>query len=174
VKRYIKALEGIALKGRMMPEQIWDEPDRPDLEMYFGQPTGSAMPLMWAHAEYIKLLRSVHDGKVFDFLPAVAERYLYGKGRKDLEIWKHNRRVRTVTVGKTIRVQASSPFLLHWTLDEWKSVRDTEAASTVVDIYYADIQISRQQKSRCALSTGGRRAFGGRDFLVRVTEAVGP
>ena len=33
------------------------------------------MPLMLAHAEYIKLLRSTHDGQVFDRIPAVAERY---------------------------------------------------------------------------------------------------
>ncbi len=30
---------------------------------------GSAMPLMWAHAEYIKLLRSTADGKVYDTVP---------------------------------------------------------------------------------------------------------
>jgi hypothetical protein len=34
------------------------------------------MPLMWAHAEYIKLLRSTADGKVYDAIPEVAERYL--------------------------------------------------------------------------------------------------
>jgi len=31
--------------------------------------------LMWAHADYIKLLRSVHDKQVFDFIPEVARRY---------------------------------------------------------------------------------------------------
>ena len=44
--------------------------------MRLGEPTGSAMPLMWAHAEYVKLLRSAADGKVFDQIPEVAERYL--------------------------------------------------------------------------------------------------
>ena len=44
--------------------------------MFLGRPTGSAMPLMWAHAEYIKLLRSVSDGHVFDLIPEVASRYL--------------------------------------------------------------------------------------------------
>lgn len=66
VKDYIKALEGFASKGGMLPEQIWDEPDRPAWGMYLGRPTGSAMPLIWAHAEYVKLLRSVHEGVVFD------------------------------------------------------------------------------------------------------------
>jgi glucoamylase len=43
--------------------------------MYRGRPTGSAMPLMWAHADYIKLLRSVREGKVFDLIAEVAKRY---------------------------------------------------------------------------------------------------
>ena len=55
----------------MLPEQIWDEADRPEWGMYFGRPAGAAMPLMWAHAEYIKLLRSVQDGAVFDRLSPV-------------------------------------------------------------------------------------------------------
>ena len=51
---------------------------------------------MWAHAEYIKLLRSAADGQVFDRIPIVAERYLNSRGRKDLEIWKPMRRVRAM------------------------------------------------------------------------------
>lgn len=175
VKWHIKALEGFASKGGMLPEQIWDEKDRPEWGMYLGHPTGSAMPLMWAHAEYIKLLRSVHGGKVFDFLPAVAERYLKGKGRKDLEVWKFNRRVRVVTGGKTLRVQAPAPFLLHWTLDEWKTVKDTEASSTAVGIHYADIHIPKRQKAPARFTfywpIGDR--WEGRDFSVNVREAGG-
>ena len=64
---------------------------------YLGRPTGSAMPLMWAHAEYIKLLRSVADGRVFDLIPEVAERYLSGRNtRHRFEVWKHNRQVSSI------------------------------------------------------------------------------
>jgi glucoamylase len=48
----------------------------PGKYMFLGRPTGSAMPLMWAHAEYVKLLRSASDGQVFDLIPEVASRYL--------------------------------------------------------------------------------------------------
>ena len=41
----------------------------------FGGATGSAIPLMWAHSEYVKLLRSVVDKRVFDLIEPVAERY---------------------------------------------------------------------------------------------------
>ena len=50
--------------------------------MWLGKPTGSAMPLMWAHAEYVKLLRSAMDGKVYDYIPEVAKRYLGNRGKR--------------------------------------------------------------------------------------------
>jgi len=147
VSCYIRAMEQFASSGGMLPEQIWDEEDRPEWGMYRGRPTGAAMPLMWAHAEYIKLLRSMHDDAVFDRLPPVAARYLHGKGRKDLEVWKLNRQVGTMTAGKTLRILAHAPFRLHWTVDEWKGANDTEAAATGVEIYFVDLRIHKHQRA---------------------------
>ena len=59
VTPFIRALEGFASATGLLPEQVWDEQDRPEIFMALGRPTGSAMPLMWAHAEYVKLLKSV-------------------------------------------------------------------------------------------------------------------
>ena len=58
------------------------------------------MPLVWAHAEYLTLLRSVADGQVYDFIPEVAERYQTRRDCRKLEIWKVNRHVRRVTAGR--------------------------------------------------------------------------
>ena len=58
-------------KGGLLPEQVWDSAAIPERGLYPGQPSGSAMPLVWAHAEYVRLLRSRRDGRVFD-RPAVA------------------------------------------------------------------------------------------------------
>jgi glucoamylase len=66
---YIRALELFASEGGMIPEQIWDAPSLDG--MVFGRPTGAAMPLVWAHAEYLKLLRSAVDGRVFRSSKAV-------------------------------------------------------------------------------------------------------
>lgn len=145
VTAYIHAMEGFASIGGMLPEQISDEADRPDFGIFVGRPVGSAMPLMWAHAEYIKLLRSVADGQVFDLIPAVAERYLRRRGRKDLEIWKPIRRVRHVRRGQTLRIQAPASFLLHWTADEWQTFHDTSSSPTGLDIYFADLPIDRER-----------------------------
>jgi glucoamylase len=126
---YIRAMEGLASKTGLLPEQSWDQADRPQIYMWLGQPTGSAMPLMWAHAEYVKLLRSTADGKVYDAIPEVAQRYQGKRGkRKQLEVWKFNRRVRFMRAGETLRVQAEAAFTLHWSGDNWKSVQDTQSA----------------------------------------------
>jgi glucoamylase len=147
VKTLIRAMEGFASKGGMLPEQVWDEADRPELGLYLGKPAGAAMPLVWAHAEYMKLLRSVWDEAVFDRIPAVAERYLKRKGRKDLEIWKFNRRVRSAAAGDTLRIQAAASFRLRWTLDEWATPKDGVSMTTAVGVHYMDIRLPETQRA---------------------------
>ncbi|MDQ6913284.1 MAG: glycoside hydrolase family 15 protein, partial [Verrucomicrobiota bacterium] len=78
-RRLLKAMEAFTSDGGMIPEQIWDRDDIPERDLFFGHPSGSGMPLVWAHAEYIKLVRSIRDGKVFDMPPATAKRYLSDK-----------------------------------------------------------------------------------------------
>ncbi len=136
--RYLRAMENFAIATRLLPEQIWDGPDNPDAHLYFGKPTGAAMPLMWAHAEYIKLLRSVADGCVCDLIPEVADRYLNHRGRKDLRVWKHNRQVQSVLAGGVLRIQAENPFVLHWSNDEWRSPQDTASQTTASGIHFAE------------------------------------
>ncbi|MEZ4598039.1 MAG: hypothetical protein R3C32_15225 [Chloroflexota bacterium] len=47
----------------MLPEQVWDSADIiPSHRLRLGHASGSAMPLVWAHAEYIKLACSIATG----------------------------------------------------------------------------------------------------------------
>lgn len=86
VQNFLRALEKFASPTGMLTEQVWDSQDALEAHMCLGRPTGAAMPLMWAHAEYIKLLRSKHDGQVFDLIPEVAERYRKSRSCGRLEI----------------------------------------------------------------------------------------
>jgi glucoamylase len=145
---YIRALERFASRTGMLPEQVWDKPDRPHLHLFLGGPTGAAMPLAWAHAEYLKLLRSAYDGTVFDRIPAVAERYLDDSKRyKLLEIWKPNRQPRTVKKGYTLRVQTHEPFRLNWTGDGWRTDRVVPSIPMALGIEFADILVPEDQQS---------------------------
>lgn len=69
-------LERLANDGGFLPEQIWDGPPDPAHDLKPGAGTGSATPLAWAHAEYIKLLRSIADERVFDLVTPVCRRYV--------------------------------------------------------------------------------------------------
>lgn len=141
---YLRAMEKFATATRLLPEQIWNGAENREARLFFGMPTGSAMPLMWAHAEYIKLLRSAADGVVFDLIPEVAERYrgrreLGAPGCKRLEVWKHNRQIQSAPAGWVVRVQAEHPFMLHWSADGWKQPVDSGSESTAIGFHYVDI-----------------------------------
>jgi glucoamylase len=170
VRPYVHAMERFASATGLLPEQVWDQPDVPSKLMHLGQPTGSAMPLMWAHAEYIKLLRSTRDGKVFDLIPEVASHFRTGRRRAKLEVWKLNRQVGTIAPGLTLRVVNQNRFLLHWSLDGWTTCIDTEAKAAVIGLHYVDIAIPKSQRAPvkftfCWLE---ENRWEGRDFEVAI------
>jgi glucoamylase len=73
--RYVKAMELFANDGLLIPEQVWDGIGPNPHGYARGEGTDSATPLAWSHAEYVKLLRSVSDGQVWDTYAPVAARY---------------------------------------------------------------------------------------------------
>jgi glucoamylase len=163
-------MENFATPTKMLPEQVWDAPDIPHLRLYFGKPTGAAMPLMWAHAEYIRLLRSVNDGRVFDLIPEVAERYVNRRGRQDLDIWKFSRQIKHVKPGTTLRIQAPKPFMLHWSADEWRTVHDTRSDPNAIQANFVDIKIPQDARAplRFTFRWTGDGSWEGKDHAVNV------
>ena len=58
----LRALESFACRAGLLPEQVWDEADRPEQGLHSGRSTGAMMPLMWAHAEAgVHLVESLED-----------------------------------------------------------------------------------------------------------------
>ena len=49
---YLRTLESFAVGIGLIPEQIWDQPNKPEMLLRCGGPTDAALPLVWAHAEY--------------------------------------------------------------------------------------------------------------------------
>jgi glucoamylase len=151
----IAAYERFATVGQMMPEQVWDEPNRPGAGLQLGQPAGSAVPLVWAHAEYLKLLRSAVDGKVFDRIEPVYARYCDPQGRKDLcrnvEIYTMRRPVQKIAVGQTLRILDATKFDVIWSIDGWKTTNTTSAHNIGSAGYSADIA-TPPSKTNSALS----------------------
>jgi glucoamylase len=138
-KRLRRTLESFANEGGFISEQVWDQPDIPERELYFGHPSGSAMPLVWAHAEYLKLQRSLRDGRVFDLPPQTVQRYLVEKDVCPRMVWRFNHKIRTMPSGKMLRVETSDPALIHWSDDDWQTSNDVKTSDTGLGIHYADL-----------------------------------
>jgi glucoamylase len=129
------------------------------------------MPLMWAHAEYIKLLRSAFDERVYDLVPEAARRYLGARRAcRPLEIWKPNRQVRAIERGRILRVQAPDPFRLRWTRDEWQSYEDKGSTQTAVGVSFVDIAIPAAQEPpiRFTFFWTATGSWAGHDYAVGV------
>jgi glucoamylase len=113
----------------------------------------------------------VADGRVFDLIPEVAERYLSGRNPRHLfEVWKHNRQVRRIRKGHTLRIQVDAAFRLHWTRDEWHTAEDIPSSGTALGIEFVDISIPPDQRApiRFTFFWTSKGSWEGRDYMVDV------
>jgi glucoamylase len=173
VEPYLRAMENFATSTRLLAEQLWDMPALPRRLLFYGKPTGAAMPLMWAHAEYIKLLRSAADGRVFDLIPEVADRYLQPRRRQPLELWKSNRQLRWVKPGVTLRIQGAAAFMLHWSRDQWLHFTDTRSDATSFGINFVDIRLGAGDRAPVTFTFKwlDEDRWEGKDYTVQIKES---
>jgi glucoamylase len=145
----IHTYERFATCGQMLPEQVWDEADLPNTSMRLGEPAGSAVPLVWAHAEYLKLLRSALDGKVFDLIDPVYERYCEPEGRsrtrRNLEIYSLRRPIQRIAAGDTLRILDENHFDLIWSDDGWQTTHTAASRSLGSAGFSADVATAPAQ-----------------------------
>jgi glucoamylase len=126
-------------QSRLLPEQVWDSADLPGLELFRGKPSGSACPLVWAHSEYIKLRRSIRDGRIFDQPPQTVKRYLVDKYKRQIFGWRFNNKTRAIPEGKSLRLVLLAPARVRWSVDGWKTSHDTGTRDTGLGIHTFDM-----------------------------------
>jgi len=173
----LAAISRFTNEGGLLPEQIWDAADIPERELSFGKASGSAMPLVWAHAEYVKLCRSLADGRVFDTPPQPVARYQVRKIESPYAPWRFNHKCRAIPAGKRLRIEVLQPALVHWSTDGWQTVVDAHTRDTGLGLHVADLAVE-------ALPAGTRVDFTfywslasrweGADFGVMVAPAEAP
>ena len=98
----------------LLPQQVWKVDDVPARELYNGRPTGSGMPLVWAHAEYVKLLRSLHENQIWDQVPQAVARYVHSRHPASFQIWSPEQRRAFVTAGKDLRLDLPGAAKVFW------------------------------------------------------------
>jgi glucoamylase len=132
-------MERFANDGGMLPEQVWDAPDIALHELFFGKPSGSAMPLVWAHAEYVKLARSLRDNRVFDLPPQTTERYVVNRVVSLRTLWHFNHKCRTINARETLRIETLAPAMIHWSGDGWNTTRDQHTQDSGLGAHFVDL-----------------------------------
>ena len=138
-ERLCRTMEAFANEGGLISEQVWDSPDVPEKELFFGRPSGSAMPLVWAHSEYVKLRRSLQEGRVFDTPPQTVERYQIEKKTSPYSLWRYNHKIRTIKAGRTLRIEVLQQAAIHWSADSWRTAQDIATRDTDLGMHVADL-----------------------------------
>jgi len=174
--RLLHTLESFASDGGLIPEQIWDQPDVARLELYQGRPSGSAMPLVWAHAEYIKLRRSLLERRVFDMPVQTARRYLEGHVPPALTIWRFNQKCTWLQRGTRLRLEVLVPATIHWSTDHWKHTHDINTRDSRLGMYVVDLptdQLPVGSSVQFTFYWRETQKWEGTDFAANVLEGVG-
>lgn len=139
VEPYLRAMSRMTSDGGMIPEQVWDAPDIPERNLFMGCPTGSAMPLVWAHAEFLKLLASVELGHSIDRPRPVWERYHGIVPVVPWRTWRFDQQGPTLPAGKILRLEVLSPAYARWTIDNWRTSQDGFTRDTGLGVHVIDL-----------------------------------
>jgi len=73
---YIDAMMHFANAGGMIPEQVWDRAEPTASRFSFGSGTGSATPLAWSMAQFIRLVVCSEEKKIVEQPSIVADHFL--------------------------------------------------------------------------------------------------
>jgi glucoamylase len=127
---YLETIWNCASVGGLLPEQVWDAAPIPERGLAPGRPSGSAMPLLWTHAEFLKLLIASEEGRPLEWLEAVAARYGGAEPQRATAWhWRDEVPVEHLEPGLALEVEARHPFTLHFGFDGWQQVQDRDASS---------------------------------------------
>ena len=173
---YLEAMRRMGSAAGMLPEQVWDAEAIPAHGLAPGRPSGSAMPLAWAHAEYVKLVRSIALGHAIDRPAAAWHRYHGVAPKATRATWRFTAPRLTMVAGRLLRLELFAPARVRCSLDGWRTWIDIDARDTGVGIWVADVPGSDR------LGPGGAVVFTmwwpeaehweGRDLRVSVAESV--
>ena len=172
---FLVSMTRMASSGGMLPEQIWDAAALPARALEPGRPTGAAMPLVWAHAEFLKLAASRALKRPFDRSVALWERYHGERPPLTRVFWCEPAPVVELPEGCLLTIALRNPGAVRWGLDGWQDVREQEMRATSLGLHLLDIDTPRLRAGHHVDFTWrcGQR-WVGRDFRVSVVARARP
>ena len=126
--RYLEAMACMTGVCGLIPEQVWDREPIPERELYPGKPTGSVMPLVWAHAEFLKLLVARERKRPLELLDTVWQRYKGKAPKASTWYWRGDVPFAALPPGRSLVIEDRQPFVLHVGFDGWQGVQDRASA----------------------------------------------
>jgi glucoamylase len=139
VTPYIEAMMAMSSPLGLIPEQVWDTAPIPAHGLYPGKPSGSAMPLVWAHAEFAKLCHSLAAGRPVDRPQNAWARYRGARPKIDYDIWGPSHRPKRIARGHTLYVATTAPARVHFGTNGWQDVTDIETEDTGLGVHVAKL-----------------------------------
>ncbi|MCB1877082.1 MAG: hypothetical protein KDH88_13995 [Chromatiales bacterium] len=124
---YLHAMHAMAGTGGMLPEQVWDQNAIPERQLQPGRPSGSAMPLAWAHGEFVKLAVSHESGQIFDRPKAVWERYHGERPEPGIISWSPAAPIHRLEAGKALLMLYPQAVILRLGFDGWHGIEERES-----------------------------------------------
>ena len=173
---HLLAMVRMASPGGMLPEQIWDAAPVPSRGLEPGRPTGSAMPLAWTHAEYIKLVASRARGTPIDRPECVWQRYSGRPPRLERVMWCPHAPASAIPEGAALTLAITEPAEFRWGFDGWKDISERRTTATTLGLHTVEIDTSRLKSGRWIDLTYRLEPSGqwiGRDFRIAVVPAGG-
>lgn len=134
---YLRTMARCSSPLGLIPEQVWDAQAIPSLGLVSGRPSGSAMPLVWAHAEFVKLAVSAVRGYPVDRPQGAWLRYAGQKATPVRAHWAPWIPIDSIARGQSLRVLARIPGIVRWTLDGARFQANTEPAG--LELHKVDI-----------------------------------
>lgn len=125
---YLKTMHNCASTGGLLPEQVWESAAIADLGLFPGRPSGSAMPLLWSHAEFLKLLIARANGRPFELLNDVENHFSSAQAcHVTVRHWRAGVPFPKLERGVSLLIEDSRPFTLHWGVNDWQRIQDRDA-----------------------------------------------
>jgi glucoamylase len=127
----------------LLPEQVWDTTAIPEKQLFPGRPSGSAMPLLWSHAEFLKLLIASADRRPLELLQTVEQHFADQERRRPvLRHWRTDVPFHTLETGMSILVEDTRCFTLHWGTEDWQQIQTLDSSLGPFDLWSVKIPAS--------------------------------
>lgn len=173
---YLETMWNCSSLGGLLPEQVWESAPIPARGLAPGRPSGSAMPLLWSHAEFLKLLVAREQRRPIELLRAVELRYPDCRvPRAPAWRWRDEAPVQNLEPGRGLEIEDREPFTLHFGFDGWQQPIEREATARPFGLWAVSLA-PHDLESHASLEFTRRRAKGweGRDHRIELGPALQP